>query len=196
MGPQIYTESRLADLEASANQTQQESTPTVSSASAAIPFYETTICDEITLTAGAGSDWDPLFDSSDATNRIKFKTISAGGELNQAWLGPECFRRYKAAWSCDQPQTVQVSLSGSTYDDTSISGYVQIKFNGVLYEYQIFGDSGLGYTRYVLSLETARENQIVISTQYAPNSTIFLGQLWDGEVSHWKDPTGLNGYVR
>lgn len=195
MEPQIFLSNRLADLEAGAYQTPQQPSTPPASASYSPPFWDVTYASNLTLTSGAGSDWDPLFDdTATATNRVRFRIATAGGELDHPYVGGNAGRRFKIAWESDTPQTITASLSGSRQDDGA-GGYIQVKFNGTLYEYFLDSPGG-GTAHYYLTLNCAKRNQLVICSQYQPFTTVFSAMLFDGNTARWVNPSDEHGFVR
>lgn len=151
-----------------------------------------TIAESLTLTAGISDDWDPRFDDmSVVTNRVKYRKATAGGEFQYNHIGTSTGKRFKIAWDSDAPSTVIAHLSGYPAF-TGTGGYIQVKLNGEMYEYDFSSP-----TDYFLSLEVKEgRNQLVISCEYGPWFPMFEAMLFDGVTSRFVDPSTEHGYVK
>lgn len=157
------------------------------------PFWDCCMAASLTLAQGISDDWDPRFDNDNvATTRAYWQHKTSAGELEDNYRGPDKGRRFRISWWSDYPGTITAYLAGTSTNDTSASGYVQVKMNGTITEYLL--DSA-GTSSQILTLKSiAGPNHLVICTQYAPNSTIFKGVLFNGKTSRWMDVRDTNSY--
>lgn len=157
-----------------------------------VPYYEVTLATSLTLTQGIGDDWDPRFDDlAVATNRVKFAKPTVGGELQHIHIGSNTGKRFKVCWDSPTAMTVNGHISGYPAF-TSTGGYIQVKLNGQIYEYDLTSS-----TEYFVSVETnAGRNQLVISSQFGPFFPTFEWQLFGVGGATWVDPSEEHGFVR
>lgn len=185
----------LSDVLARQNHVTPSDTATVDETPTAVlqvPFWEyTQTSSAITLTQGIGDDWEPRFDDlSVCTTRRKSRKVTSAGELQHIHIGSPIGKRFRIAWDSDTAQTIQGYLSGMPAGTTG--GYIQLKFNGQLYEYDLTAGAD-----YYITLEgIVGRNCLVVSVQYGPFYPIFEAVLFDGKTSRWVDPTELSGYVK
>lgn len=156
-----------------------------------VPYWEVTLATSLTLTQGISDDWDPRFDDlSVATNRRKSRKATAAGEFQYIHIGSPTGKRFKICWDSDTAQSIFAYLTGMPAGTTG--GFVQLKLNGQLYEYDI--TTGLDY--YITMEGIAGRNQLVVSVQYGPFFPIFEAVLFDGKTARWVEPSEEQGFVK
>lgn len=155
-----------------------------------VPYWEVTLATSLTLTQGISDDWDPRFDDlSVATNRRKSRKVTAAGEFQYIHIGASTGKRFKICWESDTAQTILGHITGMPTGTTG--GYIQVKLNGQLYEYDVTASQ-----EYWVTMEGIEgRNQLVVSVQYGPFYPIFEAVLFDGKTSRWVEPSDEQGFV-
>lgn len=191
LNPNVGLDDRIATLESLVYRTQQQS-PEFKPQVQTVPFWDVLIAKGLTLTTGAGVDWDNLFDNTAATNQCGFNYVTSGGEIATTIYWDQLQRRYRIAWDSDSGGAVKAYLMGCASYEVG-TGTVQVKLNGAITEYA-FNPAGTTY--YEITLDTMPgRNQLVICSTPAPFELQFYGRLFDGRTSRWVDPRDSFQYI-
>lgn len=192
LSPDNGLDSRVASLESIVNRTQQEP-DSWKPQQFVVPFWDATYAVGLTLTTGAGIDWDNLFENTSATNQCSFNVVTSGGELESGIYWDSLQRRFRISWDSDSGGAVKAYLAGCRQDDGG-TGTIQLKLNGAITEYAF---NSAGTTYYEITLDTMPgRNQLVLCSTPIPFTTQFVGRLFDGRTSRWVDPRDAHQYIR
>lgn len=190
----------LSDLTARLNRLEgqrAQSSPASPGSSTDIvtPFWDVTLCDGLTLTPAVGDDWSARFDDTAATLWRKVQLATKAGELDFGALGIGPQRRFAVTWDAFAPGTVKGLLCGFYTEAGDTDGYVQIKFNGVVTEYDTAHNTNDGD---VFTLNVVRgRNSLIITADERPATLQFYSVLWDEtRGDSFVDPRTLPGYLR
>lgn len=148
------------------------------------PYWLCTYANGLTLTAGAGLDWDPLFDDSAATNWMQYRLAAGYGSFDKGNLGFGLQRRWSIVWDSPVQADVLCLLSGASVYNADTDAPIQVKHNGVMTEYAAAsGPAGLVSQQITLKVASGR-NRLVISADINPDTVQFCGLLFN-DTTHW-----------
>lgn len=153
------------------------------------PFWDFTTATGLTLTAGAGSDWDPLWDVPTVSNRVRTGVPCGTGYFTQVDYGSGGQRRWKLTWDSPRQRNVSCLIQGGLTD----AGYVQVKMNGKISEYYLDSPGADGFEYFTLPVKTGRNN-LTICCDGFPDTLEFFGAVL-GREDVWIDPRDLQGYI-
>lgn len=203
--PDFDAQSEIASLRAMlsdvTSQVSRLATPTVESSEtvdapqtgAQVPFYwHVTHCQGLTLTTGAGLDWDPLFDNKAATNWFTFLHPAGSGTYDCGNLGVAYQKRLVVTWDAANAWDATFVTAGLSVYTADSDGFMQIKLNGKMTEY------GSSTPLNPISLPIVKgRNRLAISIGTAPDTFQVKGTLWDEtRGDSWVDPRTIQGYIR
>lgn len=192
LSPDNGLDSRVASLESIVNRTQQEP-DSWKPQQFVVPFWDVMIAKGLTLTTGAGVNWDNLFDNTSATNQCSFNYATSGGEISTMIYWDQLQRRYRIAWDSDAGGAVKAYLMGCASYEIG-TGTVQVNLNGTLTEYA-FDPAGTTYYEITLDTMPGRNFMSICATP-TPFNLQFYGRLFDGRTSRWVDPRDAHQYIR
>lgn len=153
------------------------------------PYWDCTYCLGLTLTTGAGLDWDPLFDNTGATSYMKYRLPAGYGSFDKGNLGLGLQRRWVLVWDSPSPATVTCLLSGTSVYTADTDANIQVKLNGKVSEV-VAGSGPAGLVSQQITLNViAGRNRLAISADVNPDTVQFCGLLFT-DPSQWVEPRG------
>lgn len=148
------------------------------------PYWLCTYCNGLTLTTGAGLDWDPLFDDQAATDWMQYRVAAGYGSFDKGNLGYAMQRRWSIVWDSPVQADVKCLLSGVDVANNDVDANIQVKHNGVVTEY-LAGSGPAPSVGQTLTLKVASgRNRLVISADINPYTVQFCGLLFN-DTAHW-----------
>jgi len=184
-------EGRLSRVETGRPEEDAPETPTAALVS---PFWDCTYATGLTMTTGAGLDWDALFDNRSASNWMRYRLAAGFGSFDKGNLGFAAQRRWVISWKADHVQNIRCLLSGTSVYTADTDANIQVKLNGSIVEYAA-GSGPFGNVAQIITLTTAiGQNRLAISADTQPDTVQFCGILFD-DPSQWLDPRTAQTYI-